>query len=704
MTAPALPERYKVVERIAVGGMGEVFVAHQRGVGNFRRIVVIKRLLPGAEGDEQAARRLLDEARLIAALQHENVVGVIEVGGVDDAPFLALEYVHGENAGTLRTRAHKKGLGLPLVVAARIVADAARGLHHAHTANDGDGRPLHIVHRDIAPKNLFVRHDGLTKVGDFGIAHAEDRLAHTATGAIAGTLPYMSPEQLSSEPLSPASDQWSLGVVLWELLAGRRLFKSDHGDNPVDIATKILDGRLRRPSRHRADVSDAVDELVLRMLRRDPGQRFPDLLEVASALESVVPDCGTAVGRAAVAAFVDELFGAELRARLARIEEGAEVTLRDERATAAALTTPGPVASSTDRSSSSSSSSMSPSATPSSGSAGDDATIPDRALARRAGDVDDVQSDALTADDRRRGRVSPSMEALAPPTPWRRRTRVAATLGAIVIAAIGAGVVVDRLQQPSPESLTRGYLDRAVVRHAPAFRAAFLTDAAQAGVDDARARATAEVVVTLLTERLTLLHAHWEKGAHARDAEKSDVVRAERALEERAKTALAPLGDPFAQEALDLWAGDSSAPVGWLPPKSLAEIQAKLADRGLAYLENTDDDRAQIFAHLVKDAHLDAAAVKAALQPLVVERLALLRRLASATNDSVQEPAALERAMIDVERRGLQAIVLLCRQAASAGCAPPAAQVIADAVFADVDNSDEWTPTLEPLPSERGRK
>ncbi|MBM3963293.1 MAG: serine/threonine protein kinase, partial [Planctomycetes bacterium] len=209
MHIAGLPDRYRVVERIAVGGMGEVFVAHQRGVGGFRRVVVIKRLLPGAEGDDHAARRLLDEARVIAALQHENVVGVIEVGGDDGAPFLALEYVHGENAGTLRTRAHKRGVVLPVIVAARIVADAARGLHHAHVARDTDGRLLHVIHRDIAPKNLFVRTDGLTKVGDFGIARAEDQLAHTATGAIAGTLPYMSPEQLSSEPLGPASDQWS---------------------------------------------------------------------------------------------------------------------------------------------------------------------------------------------------------------------------------------------------------------------------------------------------------------------------------------------------------------------------------------------------------------------------------------------------------------------------------------------------------------
>ncbi|MBM4280356.1 MAG: serine/threonine protein kinase [Deltaproteobacteria bacterium] len=694
MHIAGLPDRYRVVERIAVGGMGEVFVAHQRGVGGFRRVVVIKRLLPGAEGDDHAARRLLDEARVIAALQHENVVGVIEVGGDDGAPFLALEYVHGENAGTLRTRAHKRGVVLPVIVAARIVADAARGLHHAHVARDTDGRLLHVIHRDIAPKNLFVRTDGLTKVGDFGIARAEDQLAHTATGAIAGTLPYMSPEQLSSEPLGPASDQWSLGVVLWELLAGRRLFKGDAGDNPVDIANQILEGRVRRPSRHRPDVSDALDDVVMRMLRRDPAQRFPDCAEIAAALEACVPDCGTAVGRAAVAAFVDELCGVDLRARLERIEEGAEATVRDERVTAAGLSSSQPPSSKASRSSSSGAARAAP-------ARDDDATTPDRALALRGVDV---ESDALTADERRRGRVLPSVEALAPPSPRRRLVRVAATLALIAGAAIGAGVAVDRLSGPSPEDLTRDYLARAVVRHAPAFEAAFLTAAAQAGVDAPRAEAAATTLVALLRERLSLLQGHWQKSARARDREKAQVVQAERAFEATAKAALLPLGEAFAKDALDLWAGDSSAPVGWLPPKTLAEIQAKLADRGLAYLEHTSEDRVAILARLVQQSGLDAALVKKTLQPFVVERLALLRRLASTTDASVQDPEALERALVAVEQRGLQALTLLCTQAAGRGCAPPWPDVIADATFVDVDNSDEWTPTMEPLPSERGLK
>jgi serine/threonine protein kinase len=688
MTSAALPDRYRVLERIAVGGMGEVFVAHQQGKGGFRRVVVIKRLLPGAEGDDHAAHRLLDEARVIAALQHENVVGVIEVGGDDTAPFLALEYVHGENAGTLRTRAHKRGVALPVVVAARIVADAARGLHHAHVATDGDGRPLNIIHRDIAPKNLFVRHDGLTKVGDFGIARADERLAHTATGAIAGTLPYMSPEQLMSEPLSPASDQWSLGVVLWELLTGKRLFKSDKGDNPVDVAEKILEGRISRPSRQRADVGPQLDDIIGRMLRRDPAQRFPDLLEVASALEACVPDCATAIGRAAVAAFVDEMVGPDLRERLQRIESGAEATVRDGQVTARGL-------SSSPSGASSSPASSSPAV------AGVDATVPDRALVARGSDA---ESDALTADDRRRGRVSPSLHALAPPRPPRRAPRIAATLATIVVAAIGAGVVVDRLQGPSPESLTRDYLDRAVVLHAPAFEAALLTDAEQAGVDVNKAQAAADVVVPLLRERLTLLQTHWNKSARQRDGEKTDVVKAERALEAKAKAALSPLGEPFAKNALDLWGGDSSAPVGWLPPKSLAEIQAKLQDRGLDYIENTGDDRQKNLARLVQKARLDDAAVKKALEPFVVQRLALVRRFATATDDNVADPASLERQIVEVEQRGLDALTLLCRASSSSGCSAPWPQVIADAVFTDIDNTDEWTPMSEPAPSERGHE
>jgi serine/threonine protein kinase len=711
MSDAALPDRYRVIERIAVGGMGEVFVAHQQGVGGFRRVVVIKRLLPGAEGDDHAAHRLLDEARVIAALQHENVVSVIEVGGDDDAPFLALEYVHGENAGTLRTRAHKRGVTLPVVVAARIVADAARGLHHAHVAKDGDGHPLRIIHRDIAPKNLFVRHDGLTKVGDFGIAHADDRLAHTATGAIAGTLPYMSPEQLSSRDLSPASDQWSLGVVLWELLVVKRLFKSDKGDNPVDVAEKILEGKIARPSRHRADVGSRVDEITLRMLRRDPAERFPDLLEVAAALETCVPECATAVGRAAVAAFVDEMVGDDLRERLRRIDSGADATVRDGQNTALAFSSPSSSKGSSTGSSKGAAKSAARGAAkgPAPGAARDsaaesaagvDATLPDRAQMMRGGS--DAESDALTADERRRGRVAPSLQAVAPSRP-RRAARVAATL-ATVVAAVVAAVVVGRLSGPSPESLTRDYVDRAVVMNAPAFEAAFLTDAEQAGVDAGRAEAAASVIVPLLRERLTLLQSHWKKSARERDREKADVVKAERALEAKAKAALLPLGEVYARNALDLWSGDSSAPVGWLPPRSLAEIQAKLQDRGLDYIENTDDDRVKNLARLVKKAGLNDADVKHALEPFVVERLALIRRFSTATDDNVAGPAALEKSIVDVEQRGLDALTLLCRSSTKAGCAPPWPQVIADAVFTDIENSDEWTPTYEATPSERGHE
>ncbi|HEY1099771.1 MAG TPA: serine/threonine-protein kinase, partial [Myxococcota bacterium] len=303
-------ERYVIIERMAVGGMGEVFLARQEGVGGFRRTVVLKKLLPDVEGNDDAARRLLDEARIVAALSHENVVAIIEVGTDQGLPVMALEYVHGENAGTLRNRAGKRDIPIPVAVVARIVADSARGLHHAHVATDVDGRPLKIVHRDIAPKNIFVRVDGVAKIGDFGIASAEQRLAKTATGAVTGTLSYMSPEQLMSKPLTAASDQWSLGVVLWELLTGYRLFKHD---GPAEVIDAILNGKLRSPRRLREGLPRELSDITKAMLERDPTKRLPSMEAVAIAIEAAVPSCQGALGRAALQAFVEEMCGDDLR-------------------------------------------------------------------------------------------------------------------------------------------------------------------------------------------------------------------------------------------------------------------------------------------------------------------------------------------------------------------------------------------------------
>jgi hypothetical protein len=213
-----------------------------------------------------------------------------------------MEFIDGKNAAELLAAAQRLHRPPPPVeVAAQIVRDAALGLDHAHHATDAQGRPLRIVHRDVSPQNLMVRFDGVTKVVDFGIARAANRQARTRTGAVKGKLSYMAPEQLLGRELDGAGDQFALGVVLWELLTGARLFT---GGDDVELMRKVLGDPIPPPSSRSPAVPAALDALVLRMLERESLRRFPRLADVAAALKPF-----TSAEHGAVSVWVKELSG-----------------------------------------------------------------------------------------------------------------------------------------------------------------------------------------------------------------------------------------------------------------------------------------------------------------------------------------------------------------------------------------------------------
>jgi serine/threonine-protein kinase len=295
--------KYEILRRIAVGGMGEVFLARQVGVSGFERPTILKSMLPAYAAHADFIEQFLDEARIAATLNHPNVVAIHEVGQWKGTYYLAMEYIEGMDLSQLLSATRQVGKPLPPLLAARIVLDAAQGLAHAHLATDARGRPLHLVHRDVSPHNLMLRRDGQTKVVDFGVARANNRVARTATGLIKGKLVYMSPEQAQGETLDAQSDQYSLGLVLWELLAGRRMVQAS-GD--LDVLKEVVIGKIFAPSTVRPDVPDWLDEVVLRMLKRDPARRFASCAEVAKALAAGIrstPD----VDHRAVEQFVREL-------------------------------------------------------------------------------------------------------------------------------------------------------------------------------------------------------------------------------------------------------------------------------------------------------------------------------------------------------------------------------------------------------------
>ncbi|HEY4222347.1 MAG TPA: serine/threonine-protein kinase, partial [Myxococcota bacterium] len=237
--------RYQIIRRLAVGGMGEVFLARQSGVAGFDRLVILKSLLPDLALQDDFVNQFLDEARVAATLNHPNIVSIYEVGQWNGTYFIAMEYIRGDNLSRLQRASERAKRKIPLDVAAFIIHDAAHALDHAHKALDLKGAPLHIVHRDVSPQNIMVRTDGVTKVVDFGIAKAANRSSRTATGLLKGKVQYMAPEQVQGVELDGRADQFALGVVLWEMVAGRKLFQ---GGNDIDILRAVISAPIPRAS------------------------------------------------------------------------------------------------------------------------------------------------------------------------------------------------------------------------------------------------------------------------------------------------------------------------------------------------------------------------------------------------------------------------------------------------------------------------
>lgn len=305
-------DKYEVVRRLALGGMGEVFLARQTGVAGFDRLVILKSLLPELAEQEGFIDQFLDEARVAATLNHPNIVAIYEVGLWNGVYFIAMEYIHGEDLSRLALVANRHGESIPVQVVTRIIHDASLGLHHAHSAVDLSGNPLNIVHRDVSPQNVMVRSDGVTKVVDFGIAKASNRATRTATGLLKGKLQYMPPEQINNQEMDGRADQWALGVILWELSCGKRLFK---GENDLETLRNVLEYPIPSPSSIMPGFPPQLEMIVMRMLQRDPTLRYPSCEAVARELQKYLDACTTEVGENTVAEYVKRRMGQELEER-----------------------------------------------------------------------------------------------------------------------------------------------------------------------------------------------------------------------------------------------------------------------------------------------------------------------------------------------------------------------------------------------------
>ena len=285
---PSRLGRYELCYELGSGGMASVYLARMQGPGGFSKAVAIKRIHPHLTRKKTVTAMFLDEARIASLIDHPNVCSVFDFGEVDDEYFMAMEYLAGDSLAALMRRVCQKPELLRSDrwrrAIAHVIADIGRGLHAAHEVTDEKGQPMGLVHRDVTPHNVFVTYDGAAKLTDFGVAWAKQRITQTTTGALKGKFAYLAPEQIRKKPFDRRADVWSLGVCLWEALAGRRLFRRN---DDVETLLAIESGEIPPPSKFVSTIPPELDEIALKALNRDAGKRYESAREMTRSLRAV---------------------------------------------------------------------------------------------------------------------------------------------------------------------------------------------------------------------------------------------------------------------------------------------------------------------------------------------------------------------------------------------------------------------------------
>ncbi len=300
-------DKYRVIAQLGRGGMADVYLAAAHGMGGFSKLLVVKVLQPVLARDRQFLAMFLDEARLAARLNHPNVVQTYEVGHSEGRHYIAMEYLEGQPLNRVVERFSGSG-GLTTSMALRIVIDALSGMHYAHELCDFDGRPLHVVHRDITPQNVFVTYEGQVKLVDFGIAKAFDSSTETIVGTVKGKVAYMAPEQARGESVDRRADIFSMGVVLWELLAGRRLWE---GLTDIAVIGRLVQGDIPDLAKLCPDLHPGIAWSCMRALHADRAQRPQTAAEMQRELECHIEELATRLGSRRIGELVASAFQGE---------------------------------------------------------------------------------------------------------------------------------------------------------------------------------------------------------------------------------------------------------------------------------------------------------------------------------------------------------------------------------------------------------
>lgn len=284
--------KYRLLKKLATGGMAHIFLAEQSGLGGFRKRLVIKRILPHLVGDEKFLQMFQDEARVAAMMNHPNIVQIFELGEADKSYYIAMEYVSGFNLREVIQRSNENGIWLAPEYIAKLGSQICEGLEYAHNFCDDEGNHLNIIHRDISPQNIILSNQGIIKIVDFGIAKAKSNAQETQAGIIKGKLAYMSPEQVKGQTLDRRSDLFSLGIVLHELATHQRPFQ---GKSDIDMLRAILDSSPARVEDMRPDFPIELSNIIYKALAKNRDDRYPSAREFQWDLEQFIQSSGKAV-------------------------------------------------------------------------------------------------------------------------------------------------------------------------------------------------------------------------------------------------------------------------------------------------------------------------------------------------------------------------------------------------------------------------
>ncbi len=294
-------QRYRVIEKLESGGMAEVFRAESEGLQGFKKQVAIKRVLPHLSEKKKFISMFLDEARLSASLSHSNCVQVFDIGVGDNAYFIVMEFVDGANLKSIAESIRKQGREFPVAAGVFICAEICKGLSYAHEMKDANGVPQHIVHRDMSPPNVLVTKYGEVKIVDFGLAKASTQLEKSEPGIIKGKFSYLSPEAATGQEVDARTDIFAVGIMLWEMLSGQRLFL---GETDYQTVRKVQQAVVPSISQINPRVPPELERIVVKSLAREQGARYQTAREMGQDLNRFLFKNGEAIGTFDIAALV----------------------------------------------------------------------------------------------------------------------------------------------------------------------------------------------------------------------------------------------------------------------------------------------------------------------------------------------------------------------------------------------------------------